>query len=350
MAALARALVVDDDAHNRDVLEQELEALGWDALPAAGGEEALRRLAVERVDLVLLDVMMPGLDGVAVLRRLKADEALRSIPVIMVSALDEIRTVAACIGLGADDYLPKPFDPVLLKARLQASLDKKRWREQEAAYRAEIERERRRADGLLEAILPASAIVELKRIGVVTPRRHEGVAILFADIVDFTRYSERHSAEEVVRDLDRLMQASEGLLADHGLEKIKSIGDGLAATANLLVPHADPVLAGVRCGLDLIGAAKACPAAWKLRVGVSFGHVVAGVVGREKFSFDIWGDAVNVAARLSGLGGESALFLTGEAWAELRGRGAGERLDVTLKGKTGVAVHRCLGLAPCAQA
>ena len=261
--APARILIVDDEPFNRDVLAQELELLDHEAVMAIHGRDALDRLGRETVDLILLDIMMPELDGFAVLQRLKADPRLRHIPVIMISALDDIDSVVRCVELGADDHLPKPFDPVLLKARIGACLEKKRWHDQEVAYRArierqmdEIERERARADRLLHAILPPSAVAELKARDCVTPKRYEGVAVLFGDIVSFTPYCERHPAEEVVANLDRLTRACEDLVSAHGLEKIKTAGDCVVVTANLLAPHAEPVLASVRCAFAMAEAAQ----------------------------------------------------------------------------------------------
>lgn len=127
----ARVLVVDDDAGNRDVLTRRLQREGYAVLAASGGQEALRAMGREAVDVVLLDVMMPDLDGLTVLQRVKADPAVRDIPVIMISALDDLGAIARCIEAGALDYLPKPFEPVILRARLAASLAEKRFRDQE---------------------------------------------------------------------------------------------------------------------------------------------------------------------------------------------------------------------------
>ncbi len=350
--APARILIVDDEPFNRDVLAQELELLEHEAVTAIHGRDALDRLATETVDLILLDIMMPEMDGFTVLRRLKDDARLRHIPVIMISALDDIDSVVRCIELGADDHLPKPFDPVLLKARIGACLEKKRWRDQEVAYLArierqmrEIERERARADRLLHAILPPSAVAELKARDCVTPRRFEQVAVLFADIVSFTPYCERHPAEEVVANLDRLTRACEDLVSAHGLEKIKTAGDCMVATANLLEPHPDPVLASVRCAFAMADAARANPASWQIRIGIHLGPVVAGVVGQSKFTFDVWGDTVNVAARLSDYGAEAAVYLTDAAWRQLDGRARGQPLGpVALKGKGAIEIYRCEGV------
>jgi class 3 adenylate cyclase/CheY-like chemotaxis protein len=347
--APARILIVDDEPYNRDVLAQELELLEHETLIAVHGRDALDRLGSEAVDLILLDIMMPEMDGFAVLRRLKDDPRLRHVPVIMISALDDLDSIVRCVELGAEDHLPKPFDPVLLKARIGACLEKKRWRDQEVAYLArierqmqEIERERARADRLLHAILPPSAVAELKARDRVTPRRYEQVAVLFGDIVSFTPYCERHPAEEVVANLDRLTRACEELVSAHGLEKIKTVGDCVVATANLLEPHAEPVLASVRCAFAMAEAARANPARWQIRIGIHVGPVVAGVVGQSKFTFDVWGDTVNVAARLSDYGADGAVYLSEVAWRQLDGRVRGQPLGpVPLKGKGAIEVWRC---------
>ncbi|MFA7242774.1 MAG: HD domain-containing phosphohydrolase [Sulfuricellaceae bacterium] len=132
-------LVVDDDDANRDMLSRRLERLGHSVSTAADGRSALEIMTSARIDLVLLDVMMPEMDGHEMLSRIKSDDALRHIPVIMISALDEIGSIVRCIEAGAEDYIPKPFDPVLLRARIGASLEKKRLRDQEAVYRHQIE-------------------------------------------------------------------------------------------------------------------------------------------------------------------------------------------------------------------
>ena len=130
----AHILVVDDLEDNRAVLERRLGRQGHSVASAGGGHAALERLAREKFDLVLLDVMMPDLDGLAVLERMKGDAKLRDIPVIMISALDDVASVVACIQRGAEDHLTKPFDPVLLRARISACLEKKRLRDVELEY------------------------------------------------------------------------------------------------------------------------------------------------------------------------------------------------------------------------
>ena len=151
-AIAAKILIVDDQEENCAVLQRRLEKEGHTCAAVYDGATALERLAGEDFDLVLLDIMMPGIDGREVLRRIKTDAKLRHVPVIMISALDQIESVVACIEQGAEDYLPKPFNPVLLRARIGASLDRKRLRDAEqAAFVALKESQEKLAGELSEA-------------------------------------------------------------------------------------------------------------------------------------------------------------------------------------------------------
>lgn len=196
-------------------------------------------------------------------------------------------------------------------------------------------------DRLLHAILPPPIVQELTATNRVQPRRYEDVVVLFADIVDFTAWCDAHPPEEVVANLQLLVEAFEALAERHGLEKTKTVGDALMATGNLLVPHAAPVAAGLALARDLAAAAARNPARWRIRVGIHVGPVVAGVVGRSKFAFDLWGDTVNVAARLAELD-QAAIHLSGEARDRLPPDAAGaESLGfVAVKGKQAIAAWR----------
>ena len=343
----AHILVVDDSEENRYTLTERLRREGYVNLATAcDGGEALARLATQPFDLVLLDVVMPVLDGIGLLAQLKADERLRHIPVMMISAVSDLDRVARCIELGAEDYLPKPFNKVILRARIGSSLERKRLRDAEHAHLAEIEAQRRRLDACLNAIFPAPAVAELESTGRIAARRFEDVTVLLADVVGFTAYCERHSPEEVVAEFDRFARSCEDLFRAHGLEKINAIGDAVLATVNLLRAHAEPVPAAVRCGLAIVDAAARLPEPWAVRVGIHVGPVVAGMVGREKFGFDIWGHTVNLAGRLSKIGDQPAVFLSAVA----RSR-AGDGFvtvplgSLPLKGKGETPVFRCLGQA-----
>ena len=206
-------LVVDDNASNRELLARRLSREGHEVHAAADGREALEMLRKRPFDLVLLDVLMPGRSGAEVLRELKADAELREIPVLMISALDEIETVIRCIELGAEDYLAKPFDAVLLRARVGACLEKKRLRDQQVQHVRELAEWNR----LLEQRVQ-DQVAQMERLGrlqrffspqvaelilsgetddpLKTHRRD--VAVVFIDLRGFTGFAEISEPEEVM--------------------------------------------------------------------------------------------------------------------------------------------------------
>jgi len=342
----ARILVVDDNEDNRFTLVRRLKRSGYEHVEVAiDGREALAKLGSEPFDLMLLDIMMPEMDGYEVLEHVKKDMRLRHIPVVMISAADQIESIVKCIELGAEDFLSKPFNATLLRARVSASLEKKKLRDQEEAYRSQIVAEKKRADDLLNAIIPPSAVQELKRTGEVKPRRHEDVGILFCDIVGFTAYCDQHLPETVVGHLQSLIEAFEGIVEAAGMEKIKTIGDAFMATSGLLKHVDTPLLTAVRCGLEMSDTASKLEPNWDVRVGLHFGPVVAGIVGKQQFLFDVWGDTVNVAARLVEHGSPGTVAMTQSAWQEIQDECHARSIGVVdIKGKGKLEVVECYAL------
>ena len=333
-ALTGTVLVVDDNESNRAVLARRLGRQGFTVELAEHGRRALEMLRQHSFDIVLLDILMPEMDGHQVLTALKADESLRHIPVIMISGLDDLETLVRCIEGGAEDYLTKPFDPVLLRARIGACLDKKRLRDREREHLALIDEQRRRADELLHVILPRTIAIELKDTNAVKPRQHDNVAVLFSDVVGFTAYCEKHPTDEVMANLQSLVHAFEEIAARHGLEKIKTIGDAFMATAGLLEAAENPALSCVRAGLEMVQAARALPCGWEVHVGVHSGPVISGVVGKRKYLFDVWGDTVNTASRIANLAGAGAVYVSEATWQQVRSACAGDSCGrFQIKGK-----------------
>jgi CheY-like chemotaxis protein/HAMP domain-containing protein len=184
-------LIVDDNEINRDVLARQLGRQGHATAVAQNGRRALEMVRAREFDLILLDIMMPEMSGYEMLGHLKADARLRDIPVIMISALDEVETVVRCIELGAEDYLPKPFDPVLLRARIGACLEKKRLRDQEIEYLRNVDR-----------VTAAAAAVEAGKFDVATI---EGVAQRSDELGQLARVFGRMAREVHARE-QRLKQ------------------------------------------------------------------------------------------------------------------------------------------------
>jgi adenylate cyclase len=189
----AKLLAVDDDPMNRDMLARRLEKLGYEVTDASNGREALQKLKDGNFDLVLLDILMPDLDGFQTLEFMKADPRLRHVPVIMLTALDDVASTVRCIEAGAEDYVPKPFNPTVLRARITASLEKKRLRDQEQAFLAQLQVERAKSERLLLNVLPKAIAERLKAGHRTIVDSFIDSTVLFADIVGFTRIASRQS-------------------------------------------------------------------------------------------------------------------------------------------------------------
>ncbi|MEK1886653.1 MAG: adenylate/guanylate cyclase domain-containing protein [Phyllobacterium sp.] len=296
-----RILVVDDTASNRDLLARRLGRDGHSVFAAASGKEALRILAIQECDIVLADILMPDMNGIELLGRLKSDDRWREIRVIMISGLNDAHAVISCIEAGAEDYLQKPIDPVLLQARIAACLERSRWRERERHYLAQIEVEKQRADKLLHAILPRQVVKRLAEGEEVIADRIEMATIVFADIVNFTEFAAKTPAAASVNMLGNLFMRFDELADRFGVEKIKTIGDAYMAAAGLPDPHPDHALAAIEFGRALLAetARPTDPAsALRLRIGINTGPVIAGLIGRKRFVYDVWGHTVNVASRM----------------------------------------------------
>ena len=299
-------LVVDDVASNRDLLSRRLRRSGHRVETVADGRTALARLGESPFDLVLLDLMMPDMNGFEVLTRIKADPRTRHVPVIMISALDEIDSTVRCIEAGAEDYLAKPFNPVLLHARIGASLERKRLhdREQEALRELRIAKEE--SETLLLNILPESVVARIRGGETEIADRLEAVTILFSDIVGFSNFAAAVPAHEVIDLLSRVFSIFDQFADQHGLEKIKTIGDAYMVAGGLPSPRPDHAPAVARMALDMIRAVDGLDMAQgpriAIRIGISSGPVVAGIIGSHKFAYDVWGNTVNIASRMESTG------------------------------------------------
>ena len=297
-AEQAVVLVVDDNEINRDLLSRRLRRQQHTVVVAEDGQQALEKVKAQAFDLVLLDIMMPTMNGYEVLEHLKADPDQCHIPVVMISAIDDIDSVVRCLKLGAEDYLFKPFNPVLLKARIDACLERKRLRDQEQAYLQELEAERSKSEGLLLNILPKCIADQLKQGSQIIADDFAEVTVLFADIVGFTEFSTRLSPTELVEFLNQLFSCFDRLAQRHGLEKIKTIGDAYLVVGGLPKPQANHAMAIAEMALDMQaaiaevtfdGGSAHLQRPLTMRIGINTGPVRAGVIGTTKLAYDLWG-------------------------------------------------------------
>ena len=295
-------LVVEDNDMISEPLILLLELQGYEVDWAQNGRIALDKVHEHPYDLILLDIMMPEMNGYDVLSYLKNNPDLRHIPVVMLSALDDMQSIVQCVKLGAEDYLFKPFDRTLLKARIEASLDKKRWHDQEQAYLAQIEQERHKADQLLLNILPQPVSERLKQGQVTIADGFDDVTVLFGDIVNFTTLSGQLSPTELVQLLNAIFSAFDELTDHYRLEKIKTVGDEYMVVGGLPMPRDDHAEAIAEMALAMLSSlaevSQQHNVPLQMRIGINSGPVVAGVIGKRKFAYDLWGDTVNTASRM----------------------------------------------------
>lgn len=316
-------LVADDEEGNRELLSRRLRREGYEVVCCENGRIALDAAQRTPVDLILLDVMMPEMDGVTALEHLKSNGITRDVPIVMISAVDDIESVAKCIQLGADDYLPKPFNPVILRARVGALYERKKLRDQELRQRDEILREREAADNLLRNILPAQVASELRERGSVTPMYFEDVTIVFTDFVGFTLSTEQLPADELVRALDAYFRAFDSVADRYKIEKLKTIGDSYMFAAGLPARSSSHPVDATLAALEIVDITKSMAEktpgpGWCVRVGAHTGPVIAGVVGKNKFAFDVWGDAVNLASRMESSGAPNRLNVSATTFARIK--------------------------------
>ena len=327
-----KVLVVDDSRTLRLILAQQLGALGIHHITeATDGLKALELVKSTDFDLMLLDMEMPELDGLGVLEILRSDPALQAPAVIVISGASALERAYKCIEMGAEDYLPKPFNPVLLKARIFSSFEKKRLRDLERERllaldqkTQRLEFEQLKTEKLMLNILPRPIAERLKRGEQHISAHYPEASILFSDLIGFTDMSARISATELVKLLNDLFTRFDTRAEVLGLEKIKTIGDAYMAAAGLPIPRSDhaQMCAEMALGMfeDLAAFNKEHGRELNMRIGINSGSVVAGVIGHTKFSYDLWGTTVNVASRMESTAQPGRVQVAPATYAALDGK------------------------------
>ena len=286
-------LVVDDNRVNRLLVARTLEQLGHRVAFAENGRQALEALRHRPPDLVLLDIEMPEMNGYQTLEALRADPKLRDIPVVMMSSVDEVDSVARCIEMGAEDYLFKPVNGVLLRARVAASLEKKRLRDQQRE--------------LFRKFATPEVAEELLETGFALGGKHVDATVMFSDIRSFTSLAESLPPAETIDLLNSYYTLMFDAIGSHGGIVNQMLGDGLMALFGAPLPHADHAERAVRAGLEMLElvagfdrdqAAQGKPEI-RIGIGIASGQVIAGYTGTERrVTYTCVGDTVNLAAHL----------------------------------------------------
>src|SRR5689334_20119242 len=289
----ARLLVADDNKVNRLLLQRSLELQGHAVECAANGRVALEMLRHGSYDLMLLDMEMPEMDGFQVLEQLSHDKALRDLPVIVTSSLEGIAHVVRCIELGAEDYLTKPVNAVLLKARIGASLEKKRLRDQQKE--------------LVRRFATSEVAQDLQQSGFALQGRHVDATVMFCDIRGFTTLVESQPPEETIELLNTYYTLMFDAINGRGGVVNQMIGDGLMAIFGAPLPLDRHGEAAALAALDMIEMIEllgverqsAGRAPIRIGIGIATGELVAGYTGtQQRATYTCIGDTVNVAARL----------------------------------------------------
>ena len=355
MARPSRILVVDDTAQNRRLMEAVLSPLGHDVLSAASGREALDLITAEPPDLVLLDIVMPEMDGYEVCRTLRADPTTQMLPIIMLTSSGDQDKVGA-IDAGADDFIARPFDPHELLARVRSLLRIKEYHDTIQAQAAELAELNRTLESRVSA-----QVDELEHLGrlrrflspqladlvvsggdeaLLTSHRRE-ITVVFCDLRGFTAFSETAEPEEVMAVLGEFHKELGQLIFQFGGTLERFAGDALMMFFNDPFPCPDPPLQAVRMAVAMQERIADLRAGWLKRghdlalgIGIAVGYATLGRIGFEgRFDYGAVGSVVNLAARLCGeaLGGQ--ILLADRAYAAVEGNVVGEPLgQLTLKG------------------
>lgn len=289
----AHVLIADDNKVNRLLLARMIELLGHRATLAENGRLALETLRREPVDLLLLDIEMPEADGFQVLEEIKADSRLRDIPVIVTSAREGIDNVVRCISLGAEDYLSKPVNTVLLKARVGASLEKKRLHDEQRA--------------LVQRFATSEVAEDLEKAGFALGGRRLRASVMFCDIRGFTTMVEQQPPEETIDVLNTYYLLMFDAISGHGGVVNQMIGDGLMVLFGAPSPLKNSAASAVAAAVEMHKLieqfngerARESKLPLQIGVGIATGEVIAGYTGTQaRATYTCIGDTVNLAARI----------------------------------------------------
>lgn len=316
-------LIVDDKQENLKILSEMLKHDGFNLLIAMDGERAVNIARKEVPDIILLDIMMPKMNGYEACQLIKENPITKDIPVIFMSALNETHNKVQGLKLGAVDYITKPFQIAEVKARIKTHLDlqllqkalqeknqllekeieeRKRAEDKLNDYARKLEIEQKKSDDLLLNLLPENVVKDLKDQGNSAPKVFDNVSIMFADVVDFTRISADLDPDSLIDELSDMFSHFDEIMKRNECERIKTIGDAYLAVSGMA--QADPNHAKnmIRAAIEIIDYLhhrnQVLDLDWQVRIGIHSGKIVGGIVGLKKYIYDVFGDTINVASRM----------------------------------------------------
>jgi len=349
-------LAVDDLKENRELVARSLSRLGHFVITAANGEEALRALEQSDVDVVLLDLVMPGMDGREVLRRIKDHPDWRATPVIVISGNQDMDGIIECIEAGADDYLFKPFNPVLLQARIKAGIERKRWHDREELYRQQLERNEKFIRATFGRYLSDEIVTDIleRPEGLELGGDLRRVSIMLSDIRGFTTLSENLAPSQVVTLLNRYLGTMTDIIMEHQGTIDEFIGDAILAVFGAPQRGEDDEDRAVRCALAMqkamieINAVNQAEGFPTLHTGIAIntGDVIAGNIGSERRSkYGFVGHPMNVTSRIEDITAGGEILIADSTLKSLKGRYAlGRSQEINVKGiDETLLVHQITG-------
>lgn len=297
-------LIVDDNLKNIQILGQHLQERGYEIAVATNGEEAIDWSEKDSFDLILLDIMMPGIDGYQVCKKLKSNERSKETPIIFLTAKTDIDSIITGLNLGAVDYVTKPFNHSELLARVKTHIELKKAKEELTFLNDMLLIEKGKSDKLLLNILPEKVAHDLKEDGYTTPEKYDNVTVFFSDFINFTDRSSKINPRLLIDELNDIFTSFDEIMEKNSCERIKTIGDAYLSVCGLPKPDDNHVINIIDSAIEIIdylkqrNASKPNGLTWQMRIGIHSGEVVAGVVGRKKFIYDVFGDTVNTASRM----------------------------------------------------
>lgn len=292
-------MVVDDEEQNRLLLRDPLEAHGYKVIEVENGICALQKVEEQTPDVILLDLMMPKMDGFEVCRRLKRYWKSAHVPILILTALSERKERLMGIEAGANDFLAKPIDVQDVIMRVKNAVYTKRLHDL-------LQAEREKSERVLRNILPKVIAERMKNGEINIAESHPEATLLVADLVGFTALSAAINPVEIVNLLNEIFTAFDTVTEKQELEKIKTIGDAYMAAGGIHSHHSDHAEAVAQLAIELQEEIQHLNEHYntsiRIRIGIHTGPLVAGVIGRKTFAYDVWGETVNMACRLESTG------------------------------------------------